>query len=444
MNTFQSLTLLAAATLVAASSVSAAVFNWDPGLTATPGGGGAGTWDTTTANWYDGTIDNVWGGTGGDTAVFGGTGGGVNLGAAITAGGLTFNSTGYTLTGGTLTLAGAPTISATTGTTTINSDLRRYRQPDHVGLGHDHPRRSERRSDRRRLHHRRTSVAELRSQLPRRGFLRGGQRRQASLQQRDGHELQPRRPDHRQRCVHQQRLHAHAFERRVELRHLEFLDAEQRRHRKITSGTGTLTVTANTVAATDQSIKVLIVDNGATAVNLVKNGAGMVHLSQTNTYTGGTTITGGTLDLSGGGGGNGTIRGTVTVNTGAKLQLSLNDNLGYNTDSTRVGVVNLNGGTLNVNTTYNQTLGSAVLNLTGGSITGISGSNFDFFGGASALNSLASSTTSTVSGVGLSALRQGSTTFTVAQGTTASGLDLDIQSVIRDAPASSLKMAPAR
>ncbi|MBZ9846364.1 autotransporter-associated beta strand repeat-containing protein, partial [Mesorhizobium sp. CA5] len=118
--------LLALLTGLAANQAGAADLYWDAdgsGLQL----GGTGTWNTaapalwnTTGNatagpfvtWNNGTPDN---------AIFAGTAGTVTLGAPITAGSLTFNVSGYTIAGGTLTLGGTtPTITAA-GNATISS-----------------------------------------------------------------------------------------------------------------------------------------------------------------------------------------------------------------------------------------------------------------------------------------------------------------------------------
>lgn len=115
---------------------------WDSNAAA--GRGGSGTWSSLVADteWTtnssglaaDGTY--AWGSTSGTdyfagaglTANFGGTAGTVTVSGTVDAlSGLTFETTGYTLTSGTINLAGATaadnTISVSTGTTTINSIL---------------------------------------------------------------------------------------------------------------------------------------------------------------------------------------------------------------------------------------------------------------------------------------------------------------------------------
>ena len=205
------------------------------------------------------------------------------------------------------------------------------------------------------------------------------------------------------------------------------------------SSNGTLAVSA---AITNAGFALTIDGAGNTAISgvifgaggLVKVGAGTAAISAQQTFTGGTRINAGVVNLTGGGGASGPIRGAVTVNPGATLQISTGDGFGYNADSTVINPLNINGGMVNVSSTANQTLGNATINLTGGALAGTSAGNLDFFQGASTLNTFASSNPATISGLPLSPLRQGSTTFTVAAGTTPSGIDLDISSVLRTSP----------
>lgn len=86
--------------MLTATWVQAAVFNWD---------GGAGAWDTTGLNWDGGT--NAWPAAGTDhEAVFGGTAGVVTINNAnndpVAANGVTFNAGGYTIDGDALTFNG--------------------------------------------------------------------------------------------------------------------------------------------------------------------------------------------------------------------------------------------------------------------------------------------------------------------------------------------------
>ena len=118
-------------------STQAASFYWDTD-TSTAGNnangtglGGTGSWDLTTSNWWDGAALNLWPNTSADTAIFSApmallpTLRTVTLSSGITANQLSFLRSGYTLTGGSLTLAGSsPTLRAALGeSATINTQI---------------------------------------------------------------------------------------------------------------------------------------------------------------------------------------------------------------------------------------------------------------------------------------------------------------------------------
>jgi fibronectin-binding autotransporter adhesin len=107
-------------TSLLAAHVRAADLQWGSG-----GAGGTGTWNTTSSNWYNGTVNTNWNSVTPDSAIFGGAAGTVTLGEPITVRNLTFNTGGYTIAGGTLTLS-APTaavISNAANVATISSVL---------------------------------------------------------------------------------------------------------------------------------------------------------------------------------------------------------------------------------------------------------------------------------------------------------------------------------
>ncbi len=86
--------------------------------------GGSGVWNSSSLDWYTGSGVFVLPWANGDTAVFQGSAGTVTLGAdGLLAGGLQFNSSGYTIAGNghTLNLAGNSAISA--DNTTIDAPL---------------------------------------------------------------------------------------------------------------------------------------------------------------------------------------------------------------------------------------------------------------------------------------------------------------------------------
>ncbi len=101
-----------------------AVLYWDPSHSGGTSLGGTGNWDTTSANWWNGTSDVTWNNSNGDTAVFSGTAGTATLSSGIQAGEVDFTTTGYTLTSGSLAISGSGVVDVNYGLTdTISSTL---------------------------------------------------------------------------------------------------------------------------------------------------------------------------------------------------------------------------------------------------------------------------------------------------------------------------------
>jgi fibronectin-binding autotransporter adhesin len=110
----------------------AATLTWDGGDATFNGTfGGTGSWDLSTLNWSSGASDVAWSdvsSAGTDTAVFAGTAGTVTLNSNLSALGLQFLTTGYTIspgTGTTITLGsgGINASTLTSGTTTIGAGV---------------------------------------------------------------------------------------------------------------------------------------------------------------------------------------------------------------------------------------------------------------------------------------------------------------------------------
>ena len=227
------------------------------------------------------------------------------------------------------------------------------------------------------------------------------------------------------------------------------------------SGLLTLTGTANTWsggttisngtlqvgdgAATNGSIAGNIVDNanlvfaypaastyggGISGTGAVrKTGAGTLTLSAFQSYTGGTTVNSGTLGLANGNNGTGIIRGTLTINPGAEVNIITHDVFGYSGYATSLGTLNINGGTLNQSYGGNETLTAVTVNMTGGVwSSSVAGGYFDLFTNGSynnssgTINTVPSSTTAVIS-TWLN-FRSYTALFNVPAGTTPSGVDL--------------------
>jgi len=119
-----------ATVLAHGNRLDAATYTWDSVTGLTGAQDGAGTWDTATASWWNGSSDIVWTNSFSDTAVFG-AGSGAAGAVTVVSGsvnGIIFNAAGsgnYTLSSGTITLGGtSPTITVNaSGTSTIASVL---------------------------------------------------------------------------------------------------------------------------------------------------------------------------------------------------------------------------------------------------------------------------------------------------------------------------------
>src|SRR5262249_18440597 len=90
--------------------------------------GGTGTWDTSSAVWFDGTNDVPWNNANGDVAIFLGTNvgnsaGPVSLSTGITASVIACNTTGYSIQGNALSVSTGQIIAGAGVTGTISSSL---------------------------------------------------------------------------------------------------------------------------------------------------------------------------------------------------------------------------------------------------------------------------------------------------------------------------------
>lgn len=201
------------------------------------------------------------------------------------------------------------------------------------------------------------------------------------------------------------------------------------------SGAGTLTLAGSNTYSGSTIISVGTLNFSSATQNVpgiisgsgsLAQSSGTLTLSANDTYTGGTTVNGGTLNLTVGGG-SGAIRNILTINPGAKVNLTTGDALGYSAGAC-VTTVNIVGGTLTnssgANEAYNTTF-----NLTGGTISS-SGGYYNLDGAGAAINTLATNVVSTISAP--LGLRASGLVISTAAGTVPSGVDLNIIGVMAD------------
>jgi len=115
--------------LLPARTRAATTLTWDANLAQPGAQGGPGTWANAAGGWFNGTSNVTWNNANADSALFAGTAAGtVTISGTAVAQFLTFNTPGYTLTGGSLKLGnGSGGVNAgihANADVTINSDIR--------------------------------------------------------------------------------------------------------------------------------------------------------------------------------------------------------------------------------------------------------------------------------------------------------------------------------
>jgi fibronectin-binding autotransporter adhesin len=177
------------------------------------------------------------------------------------------------------------------------------------------------------------------------------------------------------------------------------------------------------------SIIATLATNIAGNPGLEKTGPGTLVITSAKSYSGGTLVTAGTLELSGATAGNAQIHGSLTVNTGATVAITSGDGTGFGFYNNPVTSILVDGGTINAISGSHLGFG-AFMSMTldnGGSLSGSwqwngdSLLNFSSFG----------DNTNTISGqLFLRSDDGASHTFTVNDGTAAT--DLQINAVLAD------------
>lgn len=136
-------------------------------------------------------------------------------------------------------------------------------------------------------------------------------------------------------------------------------------------------VTGN--ASADLTVSATLADVSAdqswSAGALVKTGAGTLRLTNSNWYSGGTTVNQGTLVLDGGSGGVARIRDALTVNSGATVTFANDDGTGLGWNWNKVNSLTINGGTVSsTGVIHVWNLGGGI-NMTGGTLQSNNGTS---------------------------------------------------------------------
>ncbi|MBN8459353.1 MAG: autotransporter-associated beta strand repeat-containing protein [Verrucomicrobia bacterium] len=191
------------------------------------------------------------------------------------------------------------------------------------------------------------------------------------------------------------------------------------------AGSGVLTLDASGIPAISVAADrtATITANLSGTRGMEKTGPGKLVFTGVKSYTGGTTVTGGTLELAGGNSGNSIIRGALTISPGATVALTGGDGSGFGWNNP-VTSVTIDGGTLNATGSSHLGFGShATMTLgNGGSLQG----NWQWNGDGLLGFSSDGDSTNTISGnLNLRADGGSSHTFHVDDGASATDLQID-------------------
>lgn len=195
---------------------------------------------------------------------------------------------------------------------------------------------------------------------------------------------------------------------------------------------------ANGEASSDLLVTAAITEASG-GLGITKNGAGTMRLTGYNTYSGGTTVNEGRLEVHGGSGGWGLIRGAVTVNSGATLAITGGDGTGFGWNSP-VNSLTINGGTFDAAGGAHMGFGGAMaLSMNnGGTISG----NGQWNGGDQVSFSSSGDSTNTINGSWNLRTDSGvSHKFNVGDG--ASSVDLQVNASLNDQYPEVWWLAPA-
>lgn len=207
---------------------------------------------------------------------------------------------------------------------------------------------------------------------------------------------------------------------------------------------GTLDIIGSTAFASSKNISltggggIIKVDNTAGAslstiitgnAPLTKTGNGTLTLSAQEAFTGGTTVNGGTLNLSYNNNGSaGTLQGTLNINSNATVVTTVNNALGYS-GVNWVQSINIDHGTLATSVTTDNGWGTTIT-MTGGTLGTLVPGGYFAMGNTPSINVIGAEIPSTISAdMTVRDAAPGGIAFSVTRGT--SPVDLNVTGNLR-------------